>query len=73
MKLLDPLPFGLGAPDSAVVAVSRVMFGPHETNLGDGRALSDRHVAYYARRAAGGAGIIVVEEASVHASDWPYD
>ena len=45
------------------------MFGPHETNLAHGRALSDRHVAYYERRAAGGAGVIVVEEASVHGSD----
>jgi mycofactocin system FadH/OYE family oxidoreductase 1 len=54
-------------------APSRVVFGPHETNLGDGRALSDRHVAYYARRAAGGAGVIVVETASVTPNDWPYE
>lgn len=49
------------------------MFGPHETNLGQGRTFSKAHVAYYARRAAGGAGIVVTEEASVHASDWPYE
>ncbi len=49
------------------------MFGPHVTNLGRGRSLSDRHTAYYARRAAGGAGVIVIEEASVDASDWPYE
>ena len=49
------------------------MFGPHETNLGRGRELSERHVAYYERRAAGGAGTIVVETASVHDSDWPYE
>ncbi len=50
------------------------MFGPHVTNLGDDeRRLTDRHVAYYARRAAGGSGVIVVEGASVHASDWPYE
>ncbi|MGH3120934.1 MAG: hypothetical protein ACRDND_07845, partial [Streptosporangiaceae bacterium] len=80
------------------VAQSRVMFGPHETNLGlasqhgasqhaasqhaasqhgssvgGGRAFSPRHVAYYERRAAGGAGLIVTEAASVHASDWPYE
>ena len=63
------------------VAQSRVMFGPHETNLGQpsrpgqpgGRAFSPRHVAYYERRAAGGAGLIVTEAASVHASDWPYE
>ncbi len=49
------------------------MFGPHTTNLGVRRALSERHVAYYQRRAAGGVGIIVTEEASVHSSDWPYE
>ncbi len=54
-------------------ARNRVMFGPHVTNLGRGRSLSDRHVAYYARRAVGGAGVIVIEEASVHESDWPYE
>jgi 2,4-dienoyl-CoA reductase (NADPH2) len=65
--LLDPLPLG------AHTARSRLLFGPHVTNLGDGRRLSSRHTAYYRRRAAGGAGIVVVEEASVHASDWPYE
>ena len=54
-------------------APSRVVFGPHETNLGRGRAISDRHVAYYEARAAGGAGIVVTETASVHPSDWPYE
>ncbi|MBS1848552.1 MAG: mycofactocin system FadH/OYE family oxidoreductase 1 [Actinobacteria bacterium] len=54
-------------------APNRLLFGPHETNLGRGRAISDRHVAYYARRAAGGAGVIVTEEASVHESDWPFE
>ncbi len=67
MQLLDPLQLG------PLVAPNRVMFGPHVTNLGRGRALSERHVAYYRRRAEGGAGIIVCEEASVHASDWPYE
>ncbi|WP_448610653.1 mycofactocin system FadH/OYE family oxidoreductase 1 [Geodermatophilus sp. URMC 60] len=54
-------------------APSRVLFGPHETNLGRGRALSERHVAYYARRAAGGCGVVVTETASVHPSDHPYE
>jgi mycofactocin system FadH/OYE family oxidoreductase 1 len=49
------------------------MFGPHETNLAQRRQLSDRHVAYYRARAAGGAGIVVSETASVHPSDWPYE
>jgi len=67
VRLLQPLPLG------AVTAPNRVMFGPHETNLAQGRALSERHVAYYERRAAGGAGVIVIEEAAVHESDWPYE
>ncbi|MCW2900163.1 MAG: 2,4-dienoyl-CoA reductase [Streptosporangiaceae bacterium] len=54
-------------------APSRVLFGPHETNLARRREISRRHVAYYERRAAGGAGVIVAETASVHASDWPYE
>ncbi|CAN5395092.1 FAD-dependent oxidoreductase [soil metagenome] len=50
------------------------MFGPHVTNLGDDeRRLTDRHVAYYERRARGGAGVVVVEGASAHPSDWPYE
>jgi 2,4-dienoyl-CoA reductase (NADPH2) len=68
MNLLEPLTLGRG-----VRAPSRVMFGPHETNLARRRAFSDRHVAYYRRRAAGGAGIVVTETASAHPSDWPYE
>lgn len=50
------------------------MFGPHVTNLGtDDREFSDRHRAYYERRAKGGCGIIVTEGASVHGTDWPYE
>ncbi|MGH3342318.1 MAG: mycofactocin system FadH/OYE family oxidoreductase 1 [Carbonactinosporaceae bacterium] len=67
MTLLDPLNLG------GVTAHNRVLFGPHVTNLGAGRALSDRHVAYYRRRAAGGAGTVVIETASVHDGDWPYE
>ena len=67
MKLLEPVALG------PVTAPNRVLFGPHETNLGRGRALSERHLAYYERRLAGGCGIVVAEEASVHPSDWPYE
>ncbi len=66
-SLLDPLTIGTRT------APSRVVFGPHETNLGRDRAISERHVAYYERRARGGAGVIVTEEASVHPSDWPME
>jgi mycofactocin system FadH/OYE family oxidoreductase 1 len=67
MSLSSSLPIG------SREAPSRVMFGPHETNLGIGRSFSAAHAAYYARRAAGGVGVIVLEEASVHPSDWPYE
>ncbi|MEP7114388.1 MAG: 2,4-dienoyl-CoA reductase, partial [Ilumatobacteraceae bacterium] len=68
MNLLSPLSLG---PRQAP---NRVMFGPHVTNLGDDeRRFTARHTAYYARRAAGGCGIIVTEGASVHDSDWPYE
>ena len=70
MNLLEPLALG---QTGQARAPSRVMFGPHETNLGQRRAISARHVAYYERRAAGGCGVIVTEIASVHPSDWPYE
>ena len=68
MRLVESLSLG------ARTAPNRVMFGPHVTNLGDDeRRFTDRHVAYYERRARGGCGVIVVEGASVHDSDWPYE
>ena len=65
--LLDPLSLG------GRVARNRIMFGPHETNLAVGRGFSEDAIAYYQRRAVGGAGMIVLESASVHESDWPYE
>jgi 2,4-dienoyl-CoA reductase (NADPH2) len=68
MQLLSPVALG------ARTAPNRVVFGPHVTNLGaDDRSIPARHVAYYERRAQGGCGTIVVEGASVHDSDWPYE
>lgn len=66
-RLGDPIPIG------GRTAPSRVVFGPHETNLCRGRAISDRHIGYYRERAAGGTGVLVTETASVHPSDWPYE
>lgn len=67
MKLLEPVAVGRRE------APSRVVFGPHETNLAEGRSIGERHVAYYERRARGGAGVIVVETASINDNDWPYE
>ncbi len=67
VRLADPITL------AGVEAPSRAVFGPHETNLADDRAIGRRHVAYYQARAAGGAGVIITETASVHPSDWPYE
>ena len=54
MQLLEPLALG------STTAPNRVMFGPIVTNLGDDdRRFTNRHTAFYERRARGGAGIIV--------------
>ena len=55
-------------------APSRVLFGPHTTHLADPRrprALGAGHVAHLRARAAGGAGVVVTEVASVVAEDHP--
>ena len=68
MQLLSPVTFG------SRTAPNRIVLGPHVTNLGaDDRSIPDRLVAYYERRARGGCGTIVIEGASVHPSDWPYE
>jgi len=68
MRLLEPLEL------AQRTARNRLLFGPHVTNLGDeDRCITDRQLAYYRRRAVGGCGTIVIEDASVHASDWPYE
>src|SRR5579885_744399 len=52
---------------------NRIIFGSHTTNLAHRNRLSSRHRDYYAARAAGGTGVIVLEEHIVHASDLPYE
>ncbi len=52
---------------------NRIVFAAHLTNYAvDGRP-SEQHAAYYAERAAGGAGLIITEEHSTHPTDWPYE
>lgn len=52
---------------------NRIVFSAHLTNYAlDGRP-SEQHAAYYAERAAGGAGLIITEEHSTHPTDWPYE
>ena len=56
-----------------VTTRNRIVFSAHLTNYArDGRP-TEQHAAYYAARAAGGAGLIITEEHSTHPSDWPYE
>ena len=52
---------------------NRFVFAAHQTNFGTHHRFEARHAAYYAARAAGGAGLIVLEGSVVHPSDWPYE
>ena len=54
-------------------APNRFVFAAHQTNFATHNRLTERHAAYYAARAAGGAGLIVLEASVVHPSDWPYE
>ncbi len=65
-RLFQPLKIG------PKVARNRIIFGSHTTNYARHNLLSERHADYYAARAEGGAGIIVLEEHIVHPSDLPY-
>ncbi|MGY1681520.1 mycofactocin system FadH/OYE family oxidoreductase 2 [Geodermatophilus sp. SYSU D01176] len=56
-----------------VTLPNRLVFPAHLTNYAvDGR-FTQRHAAYYAARAAGGAGLVVTEELSTDPADRPYE
>jgi 2,4-dienoyl-CoA reductase (NADPH2) len=67
VSLLEPLPLGAGRE-----ARNRIVFAAHVTNLAENGVPGDRFGTYYQRRAQGGAGVIVLEEAQVHPSSHPY-
>jgi mycofactocin system FadH/OYE family oxidoreductase 2 len=56
-----------------VTTRNRIVFSAHLTNYARDGKPTDQHAAYYAARAAGGAGLIITEEHSTHATDWPYE
>src|SRR5260370_24416939 len=66
-RLFQPLKIG---PREAR---NRILFGSHATNFARNNLLSPQHADYYAVRAEGGAGVIVLEEHIVHTSDMPYE
>src|SRR5690606_26167583 len=47
---------------------NRIVFGAHTANMAVDGLPTERHVAYYAERAIGGAAMIVVEPMPVHAA-----
>ncbi len=66
-KLFQPLQIGPRQARNCII------FGSHTTNFAQHNLLSDLHADYYAARAEGGAGIVVLEEHIVHPSDLPYE
>src|SRR5260370_22294554 len=66
-RLFQPLKIG---PREAR---NRILFGSHATNLARHNLLRPQHADYYVARAAGGVGVIVLEEHIVHSSDMPYE
>ena len=65
--LFEPLRLG------GRTAPNRFIFAAHQTNFATHHRFEKRHAAYYGARAAGGAGLIVLEGSVVHPSDWPYE
>jgi 2,4-dienoyl-CoA reductase (NADPH2) len=66
-RLFTPLRLG------PVTVANRIVFAAHLTNYAEGGMPTAQHTAYYAARAAGGAGLIITEEHSTHPTDWPYE
>ena len=56
-----------------VTVPNRIVFSAHLTNYAEGGMPTAQHAAYYAARAAGGAGLVITEEHSTHRTDWPYE
>ncbi|MGA2804200.1 MAG: mycofactocin system FadH/OYE family oxidoreductase 2 [Acidimicrobiales bacterium] len=56
-----------------VTLENRIVFAAHQTNYATGGLPTAQHAAYYAARAEGGAGLVITEGQSVHASDWPHE
>jgi 2,4-dienoyl-CoA reductase-like NADH-dependent reductase (Old Yellow Enzyme family) len=54
-------------------AQNRVWMTAHSTQLVKDHNFSDAHIAYYAERAKGGAGVITMEAMAVHPTTQPYE
>jgi mycofactocin system FadH/OYE family oxidoreductase 2 len=56
-----------------VTIPNRICFLAHRTNFAKKGLLTDRHIAYYHRRATGGCGLIILGELSIHPNDRPWE
>jgi mycofactocin system FadH/OYE family oxidoreductase 2 len=63
--LFTPLRIGNVTVENRIVAM------PHTTLLSTDHLIGDRHVAYYAERAKGGAGLVIVETLIIHPTSQP--
>ncbi len=52
---------------------NRLVFGPHRTNFPSKHLPEARRIAYYAERAKGGVGMLIMEGSMVIKGDYPYD
>jgi len=52
---------------------NRICFLAHRTNFARAGRLTNRHIAYYRRRARGGCGLIIVGELALHEGDRPWE
>jgi mycofactocin system FadH/OYE family oxidoreductase 2 len=52
---------------------NRICLLAHRTNFASKGRLTDRQVAYYARRARGGCGLMILGELSLHPGDYPWE
>jgi 2,4-dienoyl-CoA reductase-like NADH-dependent reductase (Old Yellow Enzyme family) len=50
----------------SITLKNRIIFGPHGTTLGHNGKVTDDLIAYHEARAKGGAGLIILESATVH-------
>jgi 2,4-dienoyl-CoA reductase (NADPH2) len=66
-RLFSPLRVG------PVTLTNRLVFAAHLTNYAEDGLPTARHAGYYAARAAGGAGLVITEEHTVHPSDRAYE
>ncbi len=65
--LFKPIPTG------SITLPNRALFPAHRTNFSKRGELNDKHMAYYARRAMGGCGSIILGELCIHPDNRPWE